>query len=312
MPGLLLGAVTVLVCAGCSILFPSSNTGGGSAPPPTTTETVTATSTPAPEITPEELVDAPIPSLCDHPAGTMSNGELLSRKKGYGGAWIAAYEGDWKELSFRSWRDEQGEPLAALVMDCNQGGVGWPPHVVFYTSGPTVLGEIDVSDVVGDGRQSVVKLEPATDGVRLSMVNTYQEGDGGCCGTLSVVADFFWDGAKAGGRMVDRLTEQPTAKQAFAAALAGDRAAIEELFNKDGRAEALAFKKAVTKPDPDDWSSRVDCVAATDDETFAGEDRDYARVCYFHTKAGFAEAAVAMKWVGFDSWEAAGIRFSAG
>lgn len=275
---------------------------------------MSATPTPTlapPQITAEQMGNAPVPSLCDHPAGRLSAGSLLAEKEGEGGAWITGYpEAGWQELAFRSWRDEQGTPLAALVVDCNQGGVGWPPHVVFYTSGPKVLGEVDVSDVVGDGRQRVVALEPADGGVRLSLVNTYQDGEDGCCGTLSVVADFSWDGTKAGGRMVDRITEKPAARAAFAAALKGDEAAIRKLFDKDGRKEALAFRKSVTVTDPDDWSSRVDCEGVLDDELFDGGDRDYHRVCSFYAKDFSVAAAVAMKWVDFGTWESAGIQIT--
>ena len=308
--GLLLGTLILLLGAGCSLLAPAP-TGGGPVSVPTPVQTAAATATPQPEITAEELVNAPVPSLCDHPAGTLSDGELLAAGENAGGTWISGYpNGAWRTLSFRSWRDEQGTPVAALVVDCNQGGAAWPPHVVFYTSGPRVLGEIDVADVVGDGRQSVVALAPAANGVRLSLVNTYQEGDGGCCGTLSVVADFFWDGTAARGQMVERITEKPTAREAFAAALAGDRTAILRLYNLDGRAEALAFRKSVFIPDPAAWSTRVDCVAATEDELFEGEDRDYHRVCYFHAKDAYVAAFVALKWVDFGTWEAAGIQFT--
>ncbi len=306
---MLLGALGLLLTTGCTLLTPAPTT--QTAPVEAPTQTASSTAALPPEITADELVNAPVPSLCDHAAGTLSDGELLAEEENLGGVWISGYpDGRWRTMSFRSWRDANGVPFAALVVDCNQGGVGWPPHVVFYTSGPKLLGEVDVSDVVGDGRQSVVALEPAENGVRLSLVNTYQEGDGGCCGTLSVVADFFWDGARARGQMVERITEKPAARDAFAAALKGERDEILRLFNLDGRSEALAFRKSVRVRDPSGWSSRVDCVAAVEDELFDGGDRDYHRVCYFYAKDASLSAILAMKWVDFATWEAAGIRLT--
>lgn len=273
----------------------------GATPTPTPTPSVAA------PITAGQMLTAPVPRLCKHPAGTLTNGELRAKDPHDGGSRIALYpNAAWQRLSFRAWAGEDGAPYAALVMDCDRGGVAWPPHVVFYRSGPQVLGEIDVSSVVGNGRQGVAALAPVPGGVRLSLANTYQKDEDGCCGTLDVVADFTWDGSRARGEVVKRITEKATAKQAFLAALEGDKSLVEKLFDAKGRAEALHTEFFVT--DPGDWREDFTCGSAAADQLFEGEGRDYDRACYFGAKAAYVAAFVAMKRVGFGTWRAAGIQ----
>lgn len=297
--------VTVLLAGCAGIIPPFAGT-------PTPSQTAANPSPPAPSpISPEQMITAPVPSLCEHPAGILIDGALDGAGDNDGGAWISRYPDPvWRSLSFHSWQGADAEQYAALVMDCNQGGVGWPPHVVFYTSGPTVVGEIDVSDVVGDGRQGVEALAPLPNGVRLTLSNTYQDGDGGCCGTLGVVADFFWDGFRPRGEVVERIDEKATAQAAFVAALTGDRTAIRRLFTADGRQEALKFHDHVYLPDPEAWSEEFSCRAAGEDLLFDGPDRAYDRVCYFGAKDAYLVAFVAMRLVDFGQWKAAGVQFT--
>ena len=315
-PGRLLAVVALLALTGCTGCtgFPLGPGGSGTPGPMSTTPTVVATSpspTPDPAITAEDMLTAPVPKLCGHPAGRLTDGGLDGPGENDGGSEIAQYpDGSWERLSFRSWQGNDARQYAALVMDCNQGGVAWPPHVVFYGSGPTVLGQVDVADVVGNGRQGVVALAAVPDGVRLSLVNTYQEGEDGCCGTLDVTADFTWTGTRVQGKVVQAITEKPTAQKAFLAALKGDRAAITRLFTQDSRREALDFKDSVFIPDPNAWSTKFSCRSAGEDELFDGADRDYDRVCYFGAKDAYVAAFVAMKWVDFGEWKAAGVQFT--
>lgn len=301
-PGVLIAAAALLLC-GCTLIQPPLTPSS----PPTSASPSPAASL----ITAEQMLSAPVPSLCDHPAGTLANGELDAPGDNTGGAMIAQFaEGDWKSLSFHSWLGADGGPYAALVMDCNQGGVAWPPHVVFYSAGPTVLGEIDVAKIVGNGRQSVQALEPTTNGIRLSLTNTYQKGEDGCCGTTDSIADFTWNGSVASGGVIKSLNEKVTAKDAFFAALKGDQAAIKKLYNAEGLSEAMEFKDAVYINDPSKWSTDFHCDSATNDQLFEGNGRDYDRVCYFGAKKAYVAAFVAMKHTGFGTWEAAGVQFT--
>lgn len=273
--------------------------------------TTTPTPTAAAPLTADQMLTAPVPKLCKHPAGTLANGALPAKNPHDGGSQIALFpNAAWQRLSFHAWQGDDGEQYAALVMDCNRGGVAWPPHLVFYRSGPQVLGEVDVSSVVGTGRQGVAGLEPIPDGVRLSLTNTYQEGEDGCCGTLDVVADFTWHGSRASGTVVKKITEKATAKKAFVAALTGDRARIDALFDAQGRAEARKFHDEVYLPDPAAWSEQFTCGPASSDQLFTGEGRDYERVCYFGATNAYVAAFVAMKHVAFGTWKAAGVQFT--
>ncbi len=300
-------SLLALLLAGCGLLSPANSS---------TSSPIPSTATPEPagtalSITAEQMVEAPLPSLCDHPAGTLVDGALDGPGENDGGAWIAGYpDGDWRTLSFHSWKGTDSRQYAALVVDCNQGGVGWPPNVVFYTDGPTVVGQINVADVVGDGRQSVAAMEPLPNGVRLTLPNTYQDGDAGCCGTQTVVAEFYWDGYRVRGEVIQRIDERSTAKRAFTAALVGDRAAIDKLFTAEGKPEALEFHDSVFLPDPADWSEDFSCGAASDDELFDASDREYDRVCYFGAEDAYVAAFVAMRLEESGDWRAVGIQFT--
>jgi hypothetical protein len=305
IPGAVLATIAAIALTSCTVnpLLPSVA--------PSSTPSQPSTTAAVQPIAAADMLNAPVPSLCGHPAGTLTKGSLDAPGANTGGSQIAGLkDGDWQQLSFHAWQEADGQQYAALVMDCNQGGVGWPPHVVFYAAGPTVLGEVNVAKVVGNGRQSVHALQPVTDGIRLSLTNTYQNGEDGCCGTADVIADFTWNGSKATGTQVQRLTERASAKEAFFAALKGDRATIMKLYNIDGLNEALDFKKLIYISDPNKWSQDFSCESASTDQLFDGQDRKYDRVCHFAPKNAYLAAFVAMGHTGFGQWQAAGIQFT--
>lgn len=294
-------ATLSLAVGGCAITPPFAP---GSASPAASTTPTPVT----PPLTAEQMRSAPVPSVCGQPAGRLSDGTLGTPGAGKGGVSIATYGADAKP-AFLALQGTDGTPYAALVVDCDQGGVAWPPHVIFYSAGPTVLGEVDVAKVVGNGRQVVEALAPATNGVRLSLSNTYGSDEDGCCGTVDKIADFTWNGTKVSGTVTKKITEQPTAKAAFFAALTGDQTAIDTLFNADGKAEALEFKDSVVLQDPKKWDTKTSCDAASVDELFVGDGRKYDRVCYFGAKGVYVVAYVAMKRTGFGTWQAAGVQY---
>ncbi|MCE1174572.1 MAG: hypothetical protein LWW77_08205 [Propionibacteriales bacterium] len=294
-------ATLALTVSGCTITLPFP-------PGPASPASSTTPSPVAAQLTAEQMRSAPVPSVCDQPAGHLKDGTLGTPGGGSGGVSIATYGTD-STPAFLAWQGADGAPYAVLVVDCDQGGVAWPPHAIFYSAGPTVLGEVDISDVLGNGRQVIKTMAPAPNGVRLSVANTYASHEDGCCGTVDAVADFTWDGNKAQGKVVQRITEESTAKAAFVAALTGDKAAIDKLYNADGKAEALEFKDIVVVPNPKKWDSDASCDAASEDELFEGDGRSYERVCYFGAKGVYVAAFVAMKHTGFGTWQAAGVQF---
>lgn len=295
-------ATIALAVSGCTVTLNLPT--GTSSPVQSTTPTPAA-----PPLTAEQMRSAPVPSVCGQPAGNLSDGTLGTPGAGKGGVSIATYGTDAKP-AFLAWQGTDGAQYAALVVDCDKGGVAWPPHVIFYTTGPAVLGEVDVAKVVGNGRQVVDALAPATNGVQLSLANTYGTHEDGCCGTVDTIAQFTWNGTKVSGTVTKKITEGPTAKEAFFAALTGDKAAIDTLYNADGKTEALEFKDNVVLPDPKKWNSKYSCDAAAVDELFVGDGRKYDRVCYFGAKGVYVSAFVAMKRTGFGTWQAAGVQFT--
>jgi hypothetical protein len=294
-------ATLVLLASGCTITIPF----------PPGTATPAQSSTPSPVATPltvEQMRSAPVPSVCGQPAGKLSDGTLGTPGGGKGGVTIATYGAD-SQPAFLAWQGADGAAYAALVVDCDQGGVAWPPHVIFYSAGPTVLGEVDVAKVVGNGRQVVEAIAPATNGVQLSLANTYGSDEDGCCGTVDAIAEFTWNGSKVNGTVVKKLNEKATAQAAFRAALTGDKAAIDTLYSADGKTEALDFKDSVVLQDPKKWDTKTSCDAASVDELFDGGGRKYDRVCYFGAKGVYIIGFVAMRRTGFGTWQAAGVQY---
>ena len=116
--------------------------------------------TPAPDIREEDLLAAPVPSLCEHPAGTLVDGSLpgLGPSEGY------------VEMSLgRDASGTAGSPLiadlngdnvmdAVAVFRCSTGGVAWPDSILVYGPGPTLLAYVDMSTVYSNAHVTVTRL----------------------------------------------------------------------------------------------------------------------------------------------------------
>lgn len=115
----------------------------------------------------ERLKSAWVPSLCGHPAGYLVNGKLPGVAPNMGGVFLDS------KLSKTGKLIKKKPAGAAAVLHCNQGGIGWPDHVIYYDSNLKVIGHLDTG-TLGEtpGRQVVasVSIKKRTATVRVAAV----------------------------------------------------------------------------------------------------------------------------------------------
>jgi hypothetical protein len=93
----------------------------------------------------DDLESAPVPSACEHPAGTLVDGNLPLIPDHLGGVFLSR-DADGAPRHLVTDLTGKGPEYLALL-DCSAGGVAWPQVVVLYGPGPTLLGSIDLGDV---------------------------------------------------------------------------------------------------------------------------------------------------------------------
>jgi hypothetical protein len=140
-----------------------------------------------------DLLRAPVPALCDHPAGRVVNGSLpgLGPTDGYltisadgtqeFGSPVAPVFADLT-------RD--GKQDAAAVISCSAGGVAWPDTVTLYSPGPKLLGHADFYDVHVAEHATVQSMAAENGDVRVNW-STYE---GAGSDIREWTALLHWDG----------------------------------------------------------------------------------------------------------------------
>ncbi len=245
-------AVAAVTMAGCSAPTPSARqavtvwptattpTIGQSPPAPAAPQTTQARPAPvvAAPITADQMLDAPVPSLCDHPAGRLVGGTLPAVQH----VEINEQDGAWRTEQFASWTAPDGSPVAALAFNCNHGGVGWPDRIVFYGPGPVVLAAVDVSDLTHGSREQIRRLRVDGDGVRVEVAGIREQGECEACASGDAVLRYRWTGTEARGSVVTRYSAAEAAKKAVAAGYRGDSAEMDRLFTGSARSQAQYLK----------------------------------------------------------------------
>ena len=147
-----------------------------------------------------DLMSAPVPPLCNFPAGRLVDGQLPGQPASAGQpptlVTNAAEDGS-ADLVALGDLDHQGAADAAAIVNCNAGGVGWPDHIVFWsasTNGPAVLGSYDMVEAVGDARSGTLRLTHQSDGSVVVDSLDAREFDFGCCVTGRARVTLEWDG----------------------------------------------------------------------------------------------------------------------
>ena len=140
----------------------------------------------------QRLYTAPVPSLCEHPAGTLADGSLpgLASNQGY----VTLLAKDSENVSdMLAIGDVTGDGVddTAAVFLCSQGGVNWPENIVLYSSSMHILGSFDLGDVSPTDEHADIERMKIHDGNVLLTWTSYQ-GAGFCLKKWS--GKLHWDG----------------------------------------------------------------------------------------------------------------------
>lgn len=146
------------------------------------------------DLTVTDLLSAPVPPMCTHPAGRLRNG-LPGLGPTQGFEYIAAgqpdpYSGIINDKPVFTDVTGDGRQDAVTVAHCSAGGVGWPNVLLLYGSGPTLLGGLDLGDVYAAEHAEVGSL--AVQGH--DVVVTWQTYEGCCFDMRTWTGTLRWDG----------------------------------------------------------------------------------------------------------------------
>src|SRR5258708_3382825 len=200
---------------------PSTHPASGS-PPVSPSVTVT---TPPAHVTAQDLLSAPVPASCQHPAGRLVNGTLPGIPANRGAmqlAWLANPRGI-TEAAATAFGDLNGGGTgdAATVLDCFAGGVSWPEIIAFYAPGPKLLAW---TYITAFNRPGIPTQENAffrrigyAGGAVYAEWATQDEGDAAAVATLDYSATLKLAGGKSIATNLVRVAERRTAL-----AVAGD------------------------------------------------------------------------------------------
>lgn len=144
-------------------------------------------------LTAAALQSAPVPALCDFPAGNLVNGTLPASDGANRGSPPAL------GTDMEAFGDLNGDGLgdAAAVVNCNEGGVGWPDYIVFWArgpAGPLLLGAYSMGDAVGDARGATQKVTYHPGATVTIQTLDARSFDQGCCPSGRAVVTLKWDG----------------------------------------------------------------------------------------------------------------------
>ncbi len=178
--------------------------------------TVTMAGRRGPALDRNALLSAPVPSLCELPAGTLVDGALPGVAEGDGGVWL--YTLEWppddqetaERLSALGDVTGDGRRDAVVTIGCYRGGVGWPDTLHVYTDGPTHLASVPLADAYVTGweaRESVTSVRVSDDGTFQADWLTHVPGDAMCCPSLEVRGTFAVDGDQVVTRSVEVLAD---------------------------------------------------------------------------------------------------------
>lgn len=206
---------------------------------------------------PRQLLNATIPSTCDHPGGKLKNGHLGSRSDG-GGATL-----DVKRTALGS-LVPGGAKGAVATISCSQGGVAWNDYLVFYDPQKRIVGHYDTADLSKyGGRTSVSQVSFKNQIATVRAIGVAQKGDNDLWGSMGVRMTFGYDATTGEMKLRDtrRFPERATAESLATAVMSGNRAAaathttaqvVSELSSYRANARSMRIKQC-SGPFSDAW-----------------------------------------------------------
>lgn len=141
----------------------------------------------------KDLLTAPVPAACQHPAGRLSGGELkgLGPTEGYEFiSGVSSMSGMHTVPPVLADFSGDGADDAAAVLNCSAGGVSWPDTVLLYGPGPVLLGSADLDTVHAAEHADVTTMTAENGDIRVRW-STYE----GCCSDeMHWSARLHWNG----------------------------------------------------------------------------------------------------------------------
>jgi hypothetical protein len=200
-------------------------------------------------VTAHELMSAPVPASCEHPAGRLVNGALpgIPADNGFmrlgwlGSTFLPESQGTaFGDL------DGTGADDAATVLSCDAGGVSWPDIIAFYApgqAGPRLLAWDYITDFNLPGVQAqengFIRQIRHQDGGIYTEWSTQDNGDAAATVSLDYSATLRLSGGKIIATNLVGVTEQQTVL-AFASDLRAGNIAAADALAAPGVGEQVA------------------------------------------------------------------------
>jgi serine/threonine-protein kinase len=287
-------------------------------PPASPSATV---STPRAHVTAQDLLSAPVPASCQHPAGRLVNGTLPGIPANRG-VMELAWTGNPRiltESAATAFGDLNGDGTsdAAAVLYCYAGGVSWPEIIAFYAPGPRLLAwtYITAFNLPGIPAQenAFFRRISYTGGAVYAEWSTQDNGDPAALSTLDYSATLKLAGGKIVATNLAGVTERQTAL-AFAGDLrAGNQAAAGRLAAAGVGGQAAGLFKSY----PSAFSAAPTCYGTGDTFTMPAPlatlitqggpgqvSQATERLCAFpSTDPGASWVALGMEKTGWRTWQ---------
>lgn len=164
-----------------------------------------------------ELLQAPVPTACEHPAGRLVNGELPGVPEGQGGVGL-----DRRNVVLGRLVPGGGRGAVAGLL-CNRGGVSWPEVLVFYNERLKLIHHVNLFSITHGGRESIRRLSLANGVTTVQVQAIAQPGDISS-GSASALLKFAWNAKRKKIVLTSRTmyTERAAAKGFIDALRSGD------------------------------------------------------------------------------------------
>lgn len=155
-----------------------------------------------------ELLTAPVPSMCGHPAGRLIDGAPPGIALGRGGVRLfTGTKPDDRVAPVRVDLTGGGHTDIAAVAGCSRGGVAWPEWVLLYSEKPRLhlIGQLDLGSIAATEHATVSALVASGDAVRVRWGTT----DGCCTNPQAWSATLTSTGTKATVTRVTQVSGAP-------------------------------------------------------------------------------------------------------
>ncbi len=274
-------------------------------------------------VTFKDLLSAPVPAICEHTAGKLSAG-AQPRIPQYEGAtelaWLATAQPQRSQLTAFGSLGGGIRNGAAVVLDCNAGGVPWPQVVAFYGPGPTLLGWAYLTNFSLPGKTpgqdtEVWRISYHDEGISAEW-STQDDGDAAATSTLDYSAELRLVDGKVIATGLAGTTELPTAQRFLRDLRTDDEAGAARLATSGVAAAAATQLKGQSAV----LSGTLTCFGGTSINVPAtvAPLLDYGsatavnpmpdRTCVLPAKPKWQWVVLGMRHTGFRKWQVAWVR----